>query len=233
MQQFHCCPLHWPIYLPDSQLAHCIRHPQLFKVLLYFLVNVFSQGILFEWVFSYGYSRISYLEFVVVTLWYCLNLNNWMSTNLCEDCGKSACWWYQVGLGSQVSVQCEWVFSGGTARSLALCEHIPRSLPGGVCLLYSIPLRRRTLSPSDHDHENYVQYSCPAVVLIHLRWQYIWLHGTTVQPMIYFLRTEVSISKQIRVLFYKSSKRLIVLKCRTLPPRRTILKLIFASSSKP
>lgn len=131
------------------------------------------------------------------------------------------------------SVQCQWVFSAGTARSLALCEHIPRSLPGGVCLLYSIPLRR-TLSP----HTTRTMYSCPcpralAVFLIHLSWKYVWLHGTTIQPMIYFLRTEVSISKQIRVLFYKASKRLIVLKYRTLPPRRTILNLTFASSSKP
>lgn len=107
--------------------------------------------------------------------------------------------------------------------------HVPYLEVCVSSLFYSIPLRRRTLSP----HITRTMYSCPAVVLIHFRWQYIWLHGTTGQPMIYFLRTEVSISKQIRVLFYKASKRLIVLKCRTLPPRRTILNLVFASSSKP
>lgn len=45
-----------------------------------------------------------------------------------------------------------------------------------------------------------------------------YMFGTTIQPMIYLVRTEVSIYKQIRVLFYKASKRLIVLKYRTLPP---------------
>lgn len=126
-------------------------------------MNIFSQGILSEWIFSYGYSRISYLEFVVVTSWYCRNLNNWMSTNLCEDCGKSACWWCQVGLGSQVCSASGYLVPAPQGHWPCVNTfHVPY-LEVCVCLLYSIPLRR-TLSPhisSLPTTTTRTMYSCP------------------------------------------------------------------------